>query len=172
MSHVGNFVIARYFSSLPPPFHAFPRLYTELFSFPLPPKTSLPHESRTCLLVIFAHMHAQYKIPASIYAFTFVRVRHAFFRVPFLSVPFFPLLLFPLSLLIDSPRALSTILFSRYLELRHCSFSVHGIIYPYYTSVICGQENTDSHLRNASPLYLYKRCINFCKSTFAVYNTP
>ena len=126
MSHVGNFVIARYFSSLPPPFHAFPRLYTELFSFPLPPKTSLPHESRTCLLVIFAHMHAQYKIPASIYAFTFVRVRHAFFRVPFLSVPFFPLLLFPLSLLIDSPRALSTILFSRYLELRHCSFSVYG----------------------------------------------
>lgn len=49
MSHVGNFVIARYFSSLPPPFHAFPRLYTELFSFPLPPKTSLPHESRTWL---------------------------------------------------------------------------------------------------------------------------
>lgn len=57
-------VISRFF--LPPPLPRVSSLYTELFSFSLPPKTSLPHESRTCS-VIFAHMHAQYKIPASIY---------------------------------------------------------------------------------------------------------
>lgn len=74
-------------------------LYTELFLFSLPPKTSLPHESRTCRLYLRVCTR-NIKSPR-VYTFTFVRVRHAFFRVPFLSVPSF--LFFFFSLLLSTP---------------------------------------------------------------------
>lgn len=153
-------------------------LYTELFLFSLPPKTSLPHESRTCRL--YLHVCTRNIKSPRVYTFTFVRVRHAFFRVPFLSVPsflfFFFLSCFPLLPFIDSPRVLSTvnrlIFLLRFSLSRAQTFDTvlwNGALSVPYTIPhrdLCAyrtQENTDCHLRNASPLYLYRRCINFYK---------
>lgn len=154
-------------------------LYTELFLFSLPPKTSLPHESRTCRLYLRVCTR-NIKSPR-VYTFTFVRVRHAFFRVPFLSVPSF-LFFFFLSPAFHSFRSSihlacfqpSTVLFSsfdsRYLEPQTFDTVLwNGALSVPYTIPhrdLCAyrtQENTDCHLRNASPLYLYRRCINFYK---------
>lgn len=152
-------------------------LYTELFLFSLPPKTSLPHESRTCRLYLRVCTR-NIKSPR-VYTFTFVRVRHAFFRVPFLSVPSF--LFFFLSLLLSTPRSsihLACFQRNRLIFLLRFSLSRaqtfdtvlwNGALSVPYTIPhrdLCAyrtQENTDCHLRNASPLYLYRRCINFYK---------
>lgn len=124
-------------------------LYTELFLFSLPPKTSLPHESRTCRLYLRVCTR-NIKSPR-VYTFTFVRVRHAFFRVPFLSVPSF-LFFFFFSPAFHSFRSSihlacfqpSTVLFSsfdsRYLELRPSTLFSGTELCPYhilYHIVIC-----------------------------------
>lgn len=125
-------------------------------------------------------MHAQYKIPASIYIHFRSRTTRFLPRAlslrSFFSFLFFFLSCFPLLPFIDSPRVLSTvnrlIFLLRFSLSRAQTFDTvlwNGALSVPYTIPhrdLCAyrtQENTDCHLRNASPLYLYRRCINFYK---------
>lgn len=107
------------------------------------------------------------KSPASIYTFTFVRVRHAFFRVPFLSVPFF--LCFPtpcssIHLACFRRSRLIFLLLFRFSLSRAQTFDTVLCPYILYIVICVHTEHRKipiADLRNASPLYLYKRCINF-----------
>lgn len=161
-------VISRFFL---PPFHAFPPYTRNCFRFLSLLRRVFPMNRE--LAWLYLHICTRNIKSPRVYTFTFVRVRHSTLSS---ACPFSPFLFLFFSafhsLFVDSPRVLSTqpsyfppsILVISSSDLRHCSleralpvpYTIHRDSRAYRT-----QENTDCHLRNASPLYLYKRYINF-----------